>query len=166
MTSSANSPFKLTAVKVKENERVGLRTEGTHYARFLVTRAETVASPASWHDVLNILCNVELAPYSWLNDADKIGSSMSIGSISARVYFDSTMLFDDEMLTFEDALIFACKEINPMLESFTTLFAIKHNIDITVEHGLRPTTQLLRNLVQSAPKPGHLKFNTKGRYNL
>jgi hypothetical protein len=165
MTSSASSPFKLTAVKVKETERLLSQRVGTHYARFLVTRAETVASPASWHDVLNILCAVELAPYSWLHDSDKIGSSIGIGSISARVHFDSTMLFDDEMLTFEDALIFACKEINPMLESFTTLFGIKHNIDITVEHGLRPTMQLLQNLVQPAPKPTQ-RVKKKGWFTL
>lgn len=165
MTSSASFPFKLNAVKVKDNERVALRTEGTHYARFLVTRAETVASPASWHDVLNVLCSVELAHYSWLNDSDKISSPVSIGSISARIHFDSTMLFDDEMPTFEDALVFACKEINPMLESFTTLFGIKHNIDIAVEHGLRPTKQLLMNLVQPAPKPTQ-RVKKKGWFTL
>lgn len=165
MTSSASSPFKLNAVKVKETERLLLQRVGTHYARFFVTRVETVASPASWHDVLNILCAVELAPYSWLHDSDKIGSSFRIGSFGARVEFDISMVFEPKEPSYEDALIFACKEINPMLESFTTLFGIKHNIDITVEHGLRPTTQLLQNLVQPAPKPTQ-RVKKKGWFTL
>jgi hypothetical protein len=165
MTSSTSSPFKLNGVKVRENERVVLDRVDTYYARFLVTRAETVASPASWHDVLNILCVVEMSPSSWLSDTKPLLGPVGIGSISARVHFDSTMLFDDEMLTFEDALIFACKEINPMLESFTTLFGIKHNIDIVVEHGLRPTKQLLQNLVQPAPKPTQ-RVKQKGWFKL
>lgn len=163
MTSSANSPFNLTNVQVRENKRYVFKS-GTHYARFLVTRAETIATVASWHDALNVLCAAEVAPYSWLTDADKIGSSVSIGSISARVEFDISTVLNEYGPNMQDALLFACKELNPMLESYTTLFGIKNNLDIVVEHGLRPVQKMLQNLVQ--PKPGQLKFNTKGRYNL
>lgn len=164
MTSSASFPFKLTRITVVENERAALRRVGPHYARFLVTRYETFASTASWHDVLNVLCSVELAP-SWLNNSDVLGKSLSIVSISASVEIDIAPVLTEYTSTFEDALMFACKEINPMLESFTTLFGIKHNIDIAVEHGLRPTKHLLTNLVQPAPKPTQ-RVKKKGWFTL
>lgn len=164
MTSSASSPFKLCDVQVRENERVVWSNGPTHHARFVLSHVDKQASVRSWHDVLLVAGTVEIAPRSWLDDPDKIGSSSRIGTVGARVEFNIASVFDEHTSTYEDALWFACKELNPMLESFTTLFGIKHNIDIVVDHGLRPVKQLLQNLVQ--PKPGHLKFNTKGRYNL
>lgn len=164
MTSSASSPFKLCDVQVRENERVVWSNGPTHHARFVLSHVDKQASVRSWHDVLLVAGTVEIASRSWLNNPDKIGSSSRIGSVGARVEFDIATVFDEHSHTYEDALWFACKELNPMLESFTTLFGIKHNIDIVVDHGLRPVKQLLVNLVQ--PRPGHIKFNTKGRYNL
>lgn len=151
MTSSASSPFKLCDVKVRENERVIWSNGPTHHARFVLTAVDKQASVRSWHDVLLVAGTVEIAPRSWLDSPDRIGSSSRIGTLGARVEFDiNSVLFDREP-SYEDALWFACKELNPMLESFTTLFGIKHNIDIVVDHGLRPVKQLLRNLVQPRP---------------
>jgi hypothetical protein len=48
-----------------------------------------------------------------------------------------------------------------MLETFTTLFGIKNDIDIVVEHGLRPVNKLLHNIVQPRKKT-----YTKGRFTL
>lgn len=148
---------------MRENDRFGLRPKGDHFARFIFSDVQRNASVLSWHDTLMVAGTIELANTSWMNP-DKIGSTVRIGSFGARVEFDISTVLDPKEPTYEDALWFACKELNPMLESYTTLFGIKHNIDITVEHGLRPVTKLLQNIVQ--PKPGHLKFNTKGRYNL
>jgi hypothetical protein len=96
---------------------------------------------------------IELANTSWMNP-DKIGSSVRIGSFGARVEFDIGIVLAEEEPSYEAALWFACKELNPMLESYTTLFGIKHDIDITVEHGLRPVTKLLQNIVQPRPRTG------------
>lgn len=148
---------------MRENDRFGLRPKGDHFARFIFSDAQRHASVLSWHDTLMVAGTIELSSTSWMSP-DKIGSTIRIGSFGARVEFDISTVFDPKEPTYEDALWFACKELNPMLESYTTLFGIKHNIDITVEHGLRPVTKLLQNIVQ--PKPGHLKFKTKGRYNL
>lgn len=166
MTSSASSPFKLCDVQVRENERVVWSNGPTHHARFVLSHVDKQASVRSWHDVLLVAGTVEIAPRSWLEHPDKIGSSSRIGSVGARVEFDIATVFDEHSHTYEDALWFACKELNPMLESFTTLFGIKHNIDITVDHGLRPVKQLLVNLVQPRPNSGILRFNMKDRYNL
>lgn len=166
MTSSASSPFKLCDVQVRENERVVWSNGPTHHARFVLSHVDKQASVRSWHDVLLVAGTVEIASRSWLDDPDKIGSSSRIGTVGARVEFNIASVFDEHTSTYEDALWFACKELNPMLESFTTLFGIKHNIDITVEHGLRPVKQLLQNLVQPRSKADMLKFKMKGRYNL
>jgi hypothetical protein len=96
---------------------------------------------------------IELANTSWMNP-DKIGSSVRIGAFGARVEFDIGTVLAEEAPSYEAALWFACKELNPMLESYTTLFGINHNIDITVEHGLRPVTKLLQNIVQPRPRTG------------
>jgi hypothetical protein len=165
MTSSASSPFKLCDVQVRENERVVWVSGLTHHARFVLTHVDKQASVRSWHDVLLVAGTVEITNKPWLGPT-RIESSSRIGSIGARVEFNIATVITEHTSTYEDALWFACKELNPMLESFTTLFGIKHNIDIVVDHGLRPVKQLLVNLVQPAPKSGHLKFNTKGRYNL
>jgi hypothetical protein len=162
MTSSTNSPFKLEGLQVRENDRL-VYTSKPHFARFVFSDVQRNASVLSWHDTLMVAGTIELANTSWMNP-DKIGSTIRIGSFGARVEFDISMVFEPKEPSYEDALWFACKELNPMLESYTTLFGIKHNIDITVEHGLRPVTKLLQNIVQ--PRPGHIKFKTKGRYNL
>ena len=151
---------------MRETERVVMTKSGEAHARFVLSHVDRQASVRSWHDVLLVAGTVEIAPSSWLDNPDRIGTSWRIGSVGARVEFDISTLLDEREPDYEDALWFACRELNPMLESFTTLFGIKHNIDIVVDHGLRPVKQLLVNLVQPAPKSGHLKFNTKGRYNL
>ena len=148
MTSSASFPFKLCDVQVRENERVVWSNGPTHHARFVLSHVDRQASVRSWHDVLLVAGTVEITNKPWLEHPDRIGSSSRIGSVGARVEFDIATVFDEHSHTYEDALWFACKELNPMLESFTTLFGIKHNIDIVVDHGLRPVKQLLVNLVQ------------------
>ena len=163
MTSSTSSPFKLGPLKVQENDRFVLKKNGDHFVRFVLVDLQRHMSVTSWHDTLRVAGAVELSHMSWM-DPDKIGSIMRICAFGTHVEFDIGVVLSDDEPSYEAALWFACKELNPMLESYTTLFGIKHNIDITVEHGLRPVTKLLQNIVQ--PKPGHLKFNTKGRYNL
>jgi len=133
----------------------------TWYARFVLADTQRIAELTAWKDKIGVAGYVELAERSWL-DPDKIGSSTRIGTFSVRVELGDYVI--DDALNLEDALWFACRELNPMLETFTTLFGIKNDIDIVVEHGLRPVTKLLQNIVQ--PKPGHIKFNMKGRFNL
>ena len=123
-----------------------------HFARFVFSDVQRNASVLSWHDTLMVAGTIELADASWLNP-DKIGSTVRIGSFGARVEFDIGVVLSDEAPSYEDALWFACKELNPMLETFTTLFGIKNDIDITVEHGLRPVTKLLQNIVLFQPHP-------------
>jgi hypothetical protein len=152
MTSSTNSPFKLKGLQVHEINRRVL-TIKPHFARFSFSDVQRSASVLSWHDTLMVAGTIELADASWLNP-DKIGSTVRIGSFGARVEFDIGVVLSEEEPSYEAALWFACKELNPMLESYTTLFGIKHDIDITVEHGLRPVTKLLQNIVQPHPRTG------------
>jgi len=152
MTSSTSSPFKLEGLQVRENDRFVLANK-PHFARFIFSDVQRNASVLSWHDTLMVAGTIELANTSWMNP-DKIGSSVRIGSFGARVEFDIGTVLAEEEPSYEAALWFACKELNPMLESYTTLFGIKHDIDITVEHGLRPVTKLLQNIVQPRPRTG------------
>jgi hypothetical protein len=106
----------------------------------------------SWHDTLRVVGVVEVAERSWLKDPDKIGTSRRLGSIAAEVEFLPRLMLEDDVPTMEHALWFACEQLNPMLESMTTLKGIESNIDIIVEHGLRPTSTLLQNLVRPTVK--------------
>jgi len=133
-----------------ENDRYVLKKESQHFVRFILVDVGRRMSVKSWHDTLQVAGAVELAHSSWM-DPDKIGSTMRIVAFNANVEFDIGIVLSDDEPSYEHALWFACKEINPMLESYTTLFGIKHNIDITVEHGLRPVKALLKNLVQPRP---------------
>ena len=135
----------------ESNRRV--LTSKPHFARFIFSDVQRSASVLSWHDTLMVSGTIELADASWLNP-DKIGSTVRIGSFGARVEFDTGVVLSEEEPSYEDALWFACKELNPMLETFTTLFGIKNDIDIVVEHGLRPVTKLLQNIVQPHPRTG------------
>jgi hypothetical protein len=135
----------LEGLQVRENDRFVLANK-PHFARFLLVDTERIAELTAWRDKIGVVGYVELAQRSWL-DTNQINTALCIGEVGARVVLTTPALCADEP-TFEDALWFACKELNPMLETFTTLFGIKNDIDIVVEHGLRPTTQLLHNLVQ------------------
>ena len=162
MISSASSPFKLTDVKVHEVGNKFFPREGSQwYARCIFSKVDRTQSTNLWQDSLGVAGVVEIATTPWI-EADKIGSSQRILGITALVNFVPEIMLANDEPTYTDALMFACREINPMLESATTLYGIKHNIDIRVEHGLRPTSQLLRNLT-TPPAPGALRFNTKGR---
>jgi hypothetical protein len=159
MTSSTNSPFKLEALDIAANSTTYFVPHHTWYARFVLADTKRIAELTSWRDKIGVVGFVELAQRSWLNP-DKIGSSRRIGNFSVRVEVSSEGLLD-YALDFEDALWFACRELNPMLETFTTLFGIKNDIDIVVEHGLRPVNKLLHNIVQP-----FRQTTPKGRFTL
>jgi hypothetical protein len=131
----------------------------TWYARFLLVDTKQIAERTSPKDRLSVSGYAQLARRSWL-DPDKIRGVLRIGEFRARVVLTTPALYADEP-TFEDALWFACRELNPMLETFTTLFGIKNDIDIVVEHGLRPTPQLLHHIVQP-----FRQTTPKGRFTL
>ena len=152
MTSSTNSPFKLEGLKLDTKTGTVFVPHYTWYARFVLADTQRIAELTAWKDKIGVAGYVELAERSWL-DPDKIGSSTRIGTFSVRVEIGSEVLLVDA-LDFEDALWFACRELNPMLETFTTLFGIKNDIDIVVEHGLRPVNKLLHNIVQPKPRTG------------
>jgi len=160
MQSSTNSPFKLEDLEITPPHGAPFVPHNTWYARFLLVDTERIAEWTSRKDRLSVSGTIELASTSWL-DPDKVGSSLRIGSFGARVEFDSGIVLAEEVPTFEDALWFACKELSPMLETFTTLFGIKNDIDIVVEHRLRPTTQLLHHIVQP-----FRQTTPKGRFTL
>ncbi len=165
MNSSASSPFKLTHVKVSEITNLPFGAGSQWYARFMFLQVDKQRRLDMLSDLIGVVGTVELSSSPWIN-ADRVGSTMRVLHIAAAVdgvEFDDNIDYE-RVPTYEDALWFACRELNPMLESATTLLGIKHDIDIQVEHGLRPTQALLRNL--TAPPPKTLKFNTKGRYNL
>ena len=160
MTSSTNSPFKLEDLKIDTGPVArGFLPQSTWYARFVLNDSQRIADVTQWKDKIGVAGCVEIAARSWLNP-DRVGSSTRIGTFRARVEVSSEVLLD-YALGFEDALWFACKELNPMLETFTTLFGIKNDIDIVVEHGLRPVNKLLHNIVQP-----FRQTTPKGRFTL
>ena len=158
MTSSTNSPFKLDALKIAANSTPHFLPHHTWYARFVLADTQRVAEITKWKDKLGVVGFIEMAQRSWLNP-DTIGSTQRIGNFSVRVEVGDGVWLNE--LNFEDALWFACRELNPMLETFTTLFGIKNDIDIVVEHGLRPVNKLLHNIVQP-----FRQTTPKGRFTL
>jgi hypothetical protein len=159
MTSSTNSPFKLEDLKIDTVPLArGFLPQATWYARFVLADTRRIAELTSWRDKIGVVGHIELAGRSWLNP-DKVGYSARIGSFSVRVELRDYVI--DDALNLEDALWFACRELNPMLETFTTLFGIKNDIDIVVEHGLRPVNKLLHNIVQP-----FRQTTPKGRFTL
>jgi hypothetical protein len=142
----------LDALKIDTNTGMFFVPHHTWYARFVLADIQRIAELTAWKDKIGVAGYVELAERSWL-DPDKIGSSTRIGTFSACALLNISTLYADET-NFEDALWFACRELNPMLETFTTLFGIKNDIDIVVEHGLRPVNKLLHNIVQPKPRTG------------
>lgn len=142
---------------MKPSDRRFMVDEVTWYARFMFMDAGIIRSVNTWHDSLRVSCCAEVASKSWISP-DRIGGTFRIGSIGADVLFDRALILEvDDPPTMEDALWFACKELQPMLESLTTLKGIENNIDIVVEHGLRPTAQMLRNLVTPPSMRGILR---------
>ncbi len=158
MTSSTNSPFKLEGLKIAANSTPHFVAHRTWYARFVLADTQRVAELTKWKDKLGVIGFIEMAQRSWLNP-DTIGSTQRIGNFSVRVEVGDGVWLDE--LNLEDALWFACRELNPMLETFTTLFGIKNDIDIVVEHGLRPVNKLLHNIVQP-----FRQTTPKGRFTL
>jgi hypothetical protein len=141
----------LEDVKIVPKEvRMFVSSSSTWYARFVLADIQRIAELTAWRDKLGVVGHIELAGRSWL-EPDKIGSGTRIGNFSACALLNTPALYADEP-NFEDALWFACRKLNPMLETFTTLFGIKNDIDIVVEHGLRPVNKLLHNIVQPRKK--------------
>ena len=162
MPSSTSSPFELTDVNVKKanlNWHNDLPAEGG-YVRYMLVDIMKESELETMSVRVGIIAHVELAWSSWLSDFGP-GRSLRIGTITAIVRVNEEDIAVEPQ-PYSKAVTFACDELNPMLDSFTTLFGIEHNIDITVEHRLRPTAKLLHNLI--APPP--MKFKVKGRYNL
>ena len=166
MTSSASSPFELRDVLLKpgtytvESSSAAWKDGG--FVRYILVdllRADNYTKASVEVRVAGV---VELAKVSWLTDFGP-GSATRIGNISATIVVDYADLECDPQ-PYTKLLWFACEQLNPMLDTFTTLYGIKNNIDIHVEHRLRPVERLLQNLIM--PRPMTMKFNTKGRYNI
>lgn len=132
------------------------------YARYIMSDVQkTHAYTQATANVL-VAGVVEIATQPWLHDFGP-GHSNRIGGLAAEIIVPFDTLERDPK-PYSEALWFACEQLNPMLDTFTTLFGIEHNIDITVEHRLRPVERHLQNLIM--PRPTNLKLNTKGRYNI
>lgn len=160
MQSSTSSLFELLDVAVQKNESYR-PVDKPLFARYVLVRAvlheRAVNTPTT---TIMVETRVELARDSWLSNFGP-GPAGPVARARALVGYDEMSLAVNPQ-PFEVLLLFACEQLNPMLDTFTTLFGIEHNIDITVEHRLRPTAKLLHNLI--APPP--MKFKVKGRYNL
>lgn len=162
MTSSASSPFKLGKVTVKPQAQRYAWGDGGYFARYLMSDVQKTHEYTQATANVLVAGVVELARDSWLSDFGP-GTSMRIGTLVTEIIVPFDTLERDPK-PYSDALWFACEQLNPMMDTFTTLFGIEHNIDITVEHRLRPVERHLQNLIR--PRPTSMKFNTKGRYNI
>lgn len=160
MQSSTSSPFELTDVNVKKADikwHNDMPAEGGYVRYMLIDIMKEHDAPTGGVRV-GIAAHVELAWSSWLDDFGP-GRSLRIGTITAIVRVNEEDIAVEPQ-PYSKALKFACEQLNPMLDAFTTLFGIEQNIDITVEHRLRPTSKMLHNLI--APPP--MKYNMKGRF--
>lgn len=164
MTSSANSPFKLGKVTVKPGtysiDSSASAWKDGGFVRYIMSDVQKTHEYTQATANVLVAGVVELAKVSWLNEFGP-GSATRIGTIVGEisVSFDAV---ERDPHPYSKALWFACEQLNPMLDTFTTLFGIENNIDIHVEHRLRPVDRLLQNLIM--PRPMTMKFNMKGRY--
>lgn len=149
-----SSLFNLLRTEVRPGKMSYVLDKGaTYYARYIFVDVGTKHSVQSWHDTLRVFGEVQLCNNSWLGPIEKVDGPKRIGAIHAEVEFSPSIMLDKDQPSFVDALWYACEQLNPMLDSYTTLFAINHNIDIEVEHRLRPVERMLRNLVIPQPRP-------------
>lgn len=155
MTSSASSPFELLDVAVQKNESYR-PVDKPLFARYVLIRAvmheRAVNTPTT---TIMVEARIELARDSWLSNFGP-GPAGSIARARALVGYDEMALAVNPQ-PFEALLLFACEQLNPMLDTFITLYGIEHNIDITVEHRLRPVDKLLQNLI-TTPKNGSKNY--------
>ncbi len=155
----SSAPFKLTEVKVKKanfNLHNVLSAEGG-CVRYMLVDIMKESELETMSVRVGIIAHVELAWSSWLSDFGP-SRSLRIGTITAVVRVHEADIAVEPQ-PYSKAVTFACDELNPMLDSFTTLFGIEHNIDITVERRLRPTAKLLYNLI--APPARRYKYDPK-----
>lgn len=166
MTSSTSSPFKLGNVTVKPGtfaiESAASAWKDGGFVRYVLSDVQKTHEYTQATANVLVAGVVELARVSWLTDFGP-GNATRIGTIVAEILvpFDAV---ERDPQPYTKVLWFACDQLNPMLDSYTTLFGIEHNIDIHVEHRLRPVERLLQNLIM--PRPMTMKFNMKGRYNI
>ena len=166
MQSSTSSPFKLGKVTVKpgtyaiESSAAAWKDGG--FVRYIMSDVQKTHEYTQASANVLVAGVIELAKVSWLTEFGP-GSATRIGTIVGEIIvpFDAV---ERDPHPYANALWFACDQLNPMLDSLSTLFGIEHNIDIHVEHRLRPVERLLQNLIM--PRPMTVKFNTKGRYNI
>lgn len=160
MQSSTSSPFELTYVHVEKHatlDPMAKRWMSGAFARYIFVDTARHNEVPRDRVMIGVSGVVELASESWLNDFGP-GTALRIGNVRAAIALNEDELRVDPK-PYSNALWFACEQLNPMLDTFTTLFGIEHNIDIQVEHRLRPVERLLQNLIM--PAAARATYNRK-----
>lgn len=160
MQSSTSSPFELTSVRVDKHATLdsgAQRWKDGAFARYIFVDTMRQNDVRRDKVMIGVAGVVELASESWLNDFGP-GTALRIGNVRAAIALNEDELRVDPK-PYSKALWFACEQLNPMLDTFTTLFGIEHNIDIQVEHRLRPVERLLQNLIM--PAAARATYNRK-----
>lgn len=157
MTSSADSPFELVDVKVKSVHKnlIADKWPDGGFVRYVLLDLMKESDLHTHTQRVSIKAHIELARDSWLADFGP-GHSTRIGTVTAVVRVHEADIAVEPQ-PYSKAVWFACEQLNPMLDTFSTLFGIEQNIDITVEHRLRPVERLLQNLVIPQPRKGILR---------
>jgi hypothetical protein len=146
MQSSTSSPFKLRVLDTHVGSRKTFHPElfaGFQMRDVTVTRSVTEAC-----DVVRVTAEVGTSVGSLLNapDARRV---LVLGHIRAEVLTSIEAMPAPNPPTLRDAIMFAIKELDPMLHTLTTLRAIELGIDIHVEHGLRYTDRALKAMTKN-----------------
>lgn len=159
MTSSASSPFELLDVKVKPVPKALIADNWPDggFVRYMLVDLMKESDLHTHTQRVGIAAHIELAQDSWLSDFGP-GHSSRIGTVTAVVRVHEADIAVEPQ-PYSKAVWFACEQLNPMLDTFSTLFGIEQGIDIHVEHRLRPVERLLHNLIM----PRSLKATLKNQ---
>ena len=163
-TSFPSERVEVVEVRVEECRHRPLIHFDELFVRFRFDKVDAMDVPAELYDrKVLVSAVVEAAPRSW-TQADRIGSTVFIykGSVLLHLTFNDA---DDPNAVMHEAFRKAMGLLNDPFEAAATLYGIKHNADVHIEHKLRINandffgTNKLGHLLQRKSLPPFFQFD-------
>lgn len=133
------------------------------FVRFRLTEVESMdVFDAVYDKKLAVQAVIEAAPRSW-TQADRIGTTVYLCKGMVVLGVDMSDAPDPQGVV-EQAVHFATAQLNDPLETAATLYGIRNNLDVFIEHKLRPDrgtlaqAKLSHLLNKRKPSPPFFKF--------